>query len=101
MMHKNKCKLLDIGCQITSVLLFRSRCPDLMVCTMRSIAEKGAPRGRKGHHEIAGVLWESVLLCCAFLCSGVDLQRTSPQAKLLKIKHLQITKNRFNATAIS
>jgi hypothetical protein len=27
--------------------------------------------------EDAGVLWESVLLCCALSCSGVDLQRTS------------------------
>jgi hypothetical protein len=28
----------------------------------------------KGHQEIAGVLRELVVLCCAF---GVDLQRTS------------------------
>jgi hypothetical protein len=32
----------------------------------------------KGHQEIAGVLWGSVLLCCASSCSGVDLQRTVP-----------------------
>jgi hypothetical protein len=28
-------------------------------------------------HELAGLLRESVVLRCAQLCSGVDLQRTS------------------------
>jgi hypothetical protein len=29
------------------------------------------------NHEVAGLLWGSVVLCCALSCSGVDLQRTS------------------------
>ena len=50
---------------------------DLLVYNHEIDFQKGRQTVKIGHHEIAGVLWKSVLLCCAFLCSGVDLQRTS------------------------
>src|SRR5580700_7348166 len=42
-----------------------------------------------GHQEIAGVLWKSVLLCCAFPCSGGRFATDIPRATLLIIKKLQ------------
>jgi hypothetical protein len=50
---------------------------DLLLYNHEIDFQKGRQTVKRGHHEIAGVLWKSVLLCCAFPCSGVDLQRTS------------------------
>src|SRR5258708_32986517 len=41
------------------------------------LPKKGPRKVKMGHQQIAGVLWKSVVLCCAFPCSRVDLQRTS------------------------
>jgi len=38
----------------------------------------------KRHHEVAGVLWGSGLLCCASSCSGVRFATDIPRARLIK-----------------
>jgi hypothetical protein len=38
---------------------------------------KGKRASEHTNHVVAGVLRDSVVLCCASPCSGVDLQRTS------------------------
>jgi hypothetical protein len=51
-----------------------STCPNLMVFNHPFGFQKGPQKVKMGHQEIAGVLWELGVLCCAF---WVDLQRTS------------------------
>jgi hypothetical protein len=48
-------------------LAFLSGRSDLMVYNHEIDFQKGRQTVKMGRHEIAGVLWKSVLLCCAFL----------------------------------
>jgi hypothetical protein len=51
---------------------------------------KKGQRVKMGHQEIAGVLWGSVLLCCALSCSGGRFATDIPRAKWLIIKYLKL-----------
>jgi hypothetical protein len=47
--------------------------------------EKQAQRVKMGYQEIAGVLREFVVLCCASSCSGVDLRGTGSSIVLISL----------------
>jgi hypothetical protein len=81
--------------------LLLSTCPNLMVYNHEIAFQKGRQTVKMGHQEIAGVLWESVMLCCAFPCSGVDFATDIPRARLLKIQYLQIQENRYSMRPLS
>ncbi len=47
---------------------------------------RGRRASERTNHEVTGVLRDSVVLCCASSCSGVNLQRTSRERGLIKTR---------------
>ena len=78
-----------------TALGFLSGRSDLLVYTHEIDFQKGRQTVKMGHHEIAGVLWKSVLLCCAFPWLGGRFATDIPRVRLLRIKYFQIAKNAY------